>query len=471
MISSSSSAEETDWRWSRSTRRPRKGRSPRCCAGKGLYHCHIKEWAAVLGVLNTAGNADLSIGQVWARELDEARYWCSLSSMYRIARAAAQTRERRAQATHPAKVKPELLADAPSQMWSWDITKLAGPIKGLWFHLYVLIDIYSRNTPNWMWMFCLRLSHSGKAVHIAYANQTQESFLDGHVRAFARLEGVPTGMIRYDNLKPAVIRVALGRERFEHPRFIAMRSHYGFDSFFYIPGIEGAHETGGVEGEIGRFRRRHLTPVPHLPSLAALNEALAAADAGNARHETAHDRLSALSLQCRIHAVEFPIKRDRGRRGGGNVREHPSNANRVGKTSCPDARILEHLHPSRLHREPRMPGTRVMTTGHSVARTRRAQRGTRTNSHHWAPAHRRTRRRRAPRAAGRRDFTRSGRNEDAAVDGFNGGRDPFLCQAGPPADHVADVRVYEDFGLLSPPPASRSSHSWCSFAETSSSTV
>lgn len=261
--------------------------------------------------------------------------------------------------THAAKVKPELLADAPSQVWIWDITKLAGPIKGLWFHLYVLIDIYSRYTPGWMWMFCPRLSHSGKAVHIAYANQTQESFLDGHVRAFARLKGVPTGMIRYDNLKPAVIRVALGRERFEHPRFIAMRSHYGFDSFFYIPGIEGAHETSGVEGEIGRFRRRHLTPVPHLPSMAALNEALAAADAGNARHETAHDRLSALSLQCRIHAVEFPIRRDRGRRGGCNVREHPSNADRVGKTSCPDARILEHLYPSRLHRGPRMPGTRV----------------------------------------------------------------------------------------------------------------
>ena len=85
------------------------------------------ERAAVLGVLNTVGNADLSIGQVWFRELDEGRYWCSLSSMYRIARAAGQTRERRSQATHPAKVKPELLADAPSQVWSWDITKLRGP--------------------------------------------------------------------------------------------------------------------------------------------------------------------------------------------------------------------------------------------------------------------------------------------------------------------------------------------------------
>src|SRR5450756_2624944 len=70
--------------------------------------------------------------------------------MYRIAAAAGQTRERRAQATHPAKVKPELLADVPSQVWSWDITKLRGPTKGVWFHLYVLIDIYSRFTPGWI---------------------------------------------------------------------------------------------------------------------------------------------------------------------------------------------------------------------------------------------------------------------------------------------------------------------------------
>ena len=130
-----------------------------------------------------------------------------------------------------------------------------------------------------LYMFCLRLSHSGKAFHFGYANQTQESFLDGHVRAFEAFGGVPIGMIRYDNLKPAVIRIALGRERFEHPRFVAMRSHYGYDSFFCAPGVNGAHEKGGVEGEIGRFRRRHLTPMPHVGSLEALNAALAAADA------------------------------------------------------------------------------------------------------------------------------------------------------------------------------------------------
>jgi transposase len=130
-----------------------------------------------------------------------------------------------------------------------------------------------------LWMFVLRLSYSGKAIHIAYANQATESFLDGHVRAFEVLGGVPTGMIRYDNLKPAVIKVLLGRERWENPRFVALRSHYAYDSFYCRPGKDGAHEKGGVEGEVGRFRRRNLTPVPHVGSLAALNEALAAADA------------------------------------------------------------------------------------------------------------------------------------------------------------------------------------------------
>lgn len=140
-----------------------------------------------------------------------------------------------------------------------------------------------------LWMFVLRLSYSGKAVHIAYANQATESFLDGHVQALEVLGGVPTSMIRYDNLKPAVIRVLLGRERWENPRFVALRSHYGYDSFFCRPGKDGAHEKGGVEGEIGRFRRRHLTPVPHVAALAELNQLMATADvAEDARWITGH---------------------------------------------------------------------------------------------------------------------------------------------------------------------------------------
>lgn len=130
-----------------------------------------------------------------------------------------------------------------------------------------------------LWMFVMRLSFSGRAIHVAYANQAQESFLDGHGLAFQWFGGVPAGMIRYDNLTAAVIRVMLGRDRLENPRFIGMRSHYGFDSFFCIPGIDGAHEKGGVEGEVGRFRRRWLTPVPEFASLAELNDYMAACDA------------------------------------------------------------------------------------------------------------------------------------------------------------------------------------------------
>jgi transposase len=127
------------------------------------------------------------------------------------------------------------------------------------------------------WMFVMRLSASGKGFHRVYLNQAQEVFLDGHVRSFDRFGAVP-GRIRYDNLKPAVTRVLKGRDRDESDRFIALRSHFGFDSFFCIPGVEGAHEKGGVEGEIGRFRRRHLVPMPRVASMAELNELMAAAD-------------------------------------------------------------------------------------------------------------------------------------------------------------------------------------------------
>ena len=162
-----------------------------------------------------------------------------------------------------------------------------------------------------LWMFVMRLSFSGRAVHVAYANQAQESFLHGHAIAFERFGGVPSGMIRYDNLTPAVIRVMLGRDRLENPRFIAMRSHYGFDSFFCIPGIEGAHEKGGVEGEIGRFRRRWLTPVPEFASLAELNEHLAASDAKDDGRVIGHKPATVAADFAQEVTVLHPLPGDR----------------------------------------------------------------------------------------------------------------------------------------------------------------
>ncbi|HDL49520.1 MAG TPA: IS21 family transposase [Actinobacteria bacterium] len=128
-----------------------------------------------------------------------------------------------------------------------------------------------------LWLFVMRLSASGKAFHRVFGNQCGESFYEGHNLAFAFFGGVPS-TIRYDNLKPAVTKVLLGRERWENPKFIALRSHYSFASFFCLPGVDGAHEKGGVEGEIGRFRRRHLVPVPRVESLNELNVLVAAAD-------------------------------------------------------------------------------------------------------------------------------------------------------------------------------------------------
>jgi transposase len=123
-------------------------------------------------------------------------------------------------------------------------------------------------------LFTLRLSFSGKAVHRAYSTQGQEAFLEGHRQAFDVLGGTPVEHIRYDNLKAAVSRVLFGRNRVESARWIAFRSHHGFDAFYCHPGVEGAHEKGGVEGEGGRFRRNHLVPVPKVNTMAELNELL-----------------------------------------------------------------------------------------------------------------------------------------------------------------------------------------------------
>lgn len=136
-----------------------------------------------------------------------------------------------------------------------------------------------RGVKTKVFMFTMRLSHSGKAVHRAFATQGQEAFLEGHVHAFERFGGVPTRHIRYDNLKSAVSRVLFGRDRVESERWVTFRSHYGFDAFYCQPGVGGAHEKGGVEGEGGRFRRNHCVPMPTVDSIAQLNELLDAADA------------------------------------------------------------------------------------------------------------------------------------------------------------------------------------------------
>lgn len=108
------------------------------------------ERAGVLAVLHEERFVDKAPVEVYATLLEEGRYLCSVSTMYRILRDNAEARERRDQLRHPTYSAPELLAERPNQVWSWDITKLLGPEKWSYFQLYVIIDIYSRYIVGWM---------------------------------------------------------------------------------------------------------------------------------------------------------------------------------------------------------------------------------------------------------------------------------------------------------------------------------
>jgi putative transposase len=108
------------------------------------------ERAEVLDVLHDDRFVDQAPASIYANLLDDGRYLCSVPTMYRLLRAEDEVRERRRQATHPARIKPELVASGPNTVWSWDITKLLGPEKWTYFHLYVVIDIYSRYVTGWL---------------------------------------------------------------------------------------------------------------------------------------------------------------------------------------------------------------------------------------------------------------------------------------------------------------------------------
>lgn len=137
----------------------------------------------VLAVLNSPEFVDKSPEQVWAIQLDHGVYLGSVSTLYRILRSDGQVRERRAQAVHPARVCPELVAGGPNEVWSWDITKLRGPVRGIYFDLYSILDIYSRKVMHW-------------EVHVTENGDLAKDFLDN---AVALNEGVVPRTIHSDN--------------------------------------------------------------------------------------------------------------------------------------------------------------------------------------------------------------------------------------------------------------------------------
>jgi len=108
------------------------------------------ERQTVLAVLHEDRFVDVAPGEVVATLLDDQRYLCSERTMYRILAAHQEVRERRHQLRHPSYAAPELLATAPKQLWSWDITKLKGPATWVYYYLYVILDVFSRYVVGWM---------------------------------------------------------------------------------------------------------------------------------------------------------------------------------------------------------------------------------------------------------------------------------------------------------------------------------
>ena len=143
-------------------RRPKSPPAPRPSPPRSLS---AAERDRVMTTLHDERYVDLAPAAVYAKLLDEEGvYLCSIRTMYRILAASGEVRERRDQLVHPEYPKPELLATAPNQVWSWDITKLLGPVKWTSFHLYVVLDIFSRYVVGWMVADRQDASHSRRLI-------------------------------------------------------------------------------------------------------------------------------------------------------------------------------------------------------------------------------------------------------------------------------------------------------------------
>jgi len=142
------------WRGQPARRRAQQGRAlfvgPRQRRARSALQLSPQEIEVLLDVLNGERFADTAPAAVYATLLDEGVYVGSVRTMYRALAGAGGSRERRRQLTHPAYAKPELLAQGPREVWTWDITKLKGPAKWTCFHLYVILDIFSRYVVGWM---------------------------------------------------------------------------------------------------------------------------------------------------------------------------------------------------------------------------------------------------------------------------------------------------------------------------------
>jgi transposase len=165
----------------------------------------------------------------------------------------------------------------------------------------------------------LRSEYSAASLHVAYPRETQTALLEG-IEKGLRFHGGVFPVLRLDNLPEAVRRILQGSSRREQDRFVAFRSHYLFESSFTSPGVGGAHEKGGIEGEVGRFRRRWLTPVPSFSSWAELNAYL--------RQCCIQDMKRTVTRADRTVAEKFETERE-------FLRPLPAECFELAEISCP----------------------------------------------------------------------------------------------------------------------------------------
>ena len=215
----------------------------------------------VLDVLASPRFVDRSPAEVVATLLDDGKYLCSERTMYRVLAASEPVRDRRNQREHPQYTKPELLATAPNQVWSWDVTKLLGPKKWTYFYLYVLLDIFSRYVVGWMVADRENSALAGRLIEETCHKQGVEpEVLTLHSDRGAPMTSKCTAQLLADlGVTRSLSRPQVSDDNpFSEAQFKTLKYHPGFPSRFpdqqaaiafcrtFFPWYNTEHRHGGI---------------------------------------------------------------------------------------------------------------------------------------------------------------------------------------------------------------------------------
>jgi len=235
-----------------------KSRQPRPTPARALSE---DEQTAALAALDSVRFVDRAPAEVVATLLDEGTYLCSERTMYRLLAKRAPIRERRNQRKHPSYNKPELVATAPNQVWSWDITKLLGPQKWTYFYLYVLLDIYSRSVVGWMLADRENANLAGRLIEeTCTKHEVQPDVLTLHSDRGAPMTAKCTAQLLADlGVTRSLSRPQVSDDNpFSEAQFKTLKYHPGFPRRFaskdaahafcrdFFPWYNREHRHGGI---------------------------------------------------------------------------------------------------------------------------------------------------------------------------------------------------------------------------------